>query len=434
MIPQIHSAAIRQSRFVNRSPIFYGWIIMFVGTLGLIMTSPGQTYSISVFVEYFIGDLGLSRSSVSTIYTVSTLIGSFALPVVGGQIDRRGVRLMMTVIVVLFGLACIYMGFVLNALMLALGFVAIRMLGQGSLTLVSQNAINQWWVRRRGTMMGISGMMLSLLGLGTFPNLINRLIPLYGWQGTYMLLGLLLLAVMAPLAFILIRNRPEQYGLEPDGHKTSAADQTKAPADPIEENWTLSEAMHAPMFWTLTLSIGLIAMLGTGLIFHAVSIFNDNGFSATVAATVFVPLSLTTATVNITSGVLADRLPLRLLLAVALVFLTLSLLLVQSLQNIWLTYLYGVLLGTTFGLMHIVNSVSWAKYFGRQYLGSITGVTTTVMIAGSALGPMPLGIARDQMGSYNVILSIFAVLPLILAVVSLSSGQPRKRDDVPDLS
>ena len=56
------------------------------------------------------------------------------------------------------------------------------------------------------------------------------------------------------------------------------------------------------------------------------------------------------------------------------------------------------------------------------------------MIAGSALGPMPLGIARDQMGSYNVILSIFAVLPLILAVVSLSSGQPRKRDDVPDLS
>jgi len=117
MMPQIHSAAIRQSRFVNRSPIFYGWIIMFVGTLGLIMTSPGQTYSISVFVEYFIGDLGLSRSSVSTIYTVSTLIGSFALPVVGGQIDRRGVRLMMTVIVVLFGLACIYMGFVLNALM-----------------------------------------------------------------------------------------------------------------------------------------------------------------------------------------------------------------------------------------------------------------------------------------------------------------------------
>jgi MFS family permease len=110
---------------------------------------------------------------VSTLYAIGTLTGSLALPLVGRQIDRRGPRLMVVVISLLFGLACIYMGLVQGAVTLALGFVAIRMLGQGSLGLVSQNIINQWWQQRRGTMMGLSGVASSLLGLSAFPALIT---------------------------------------------------------------------------------------------------------------------------------------------------------------------------------------------------------------------------------------------------------------------
>lgn len=153
---------VRNSRIVNSSPFFYGWIIMAAGTLGLILTSPGQTYSVSIFIEHFITDLGISRSLVSTLYTTGTLAGSFGLPLIGRQIDRRGPRQMVVVIAVIFGLACIYMGFVQNALMLGLGFIGIRMFGQGSLGLVSQNVINQWWVYRRGMVMGIAGLSLSL--------------------------------------------------------------------------------------------------------------------------------------------------------------------------------------------------------------------------------------------------------------------------------
>jgi cyanate permease len=99
---------------------------------------------------------------------------------------------------------------------------------------------------------------------------------------------------------------------------------------------------------------------------------------------------------------------------------------VQSLQAIWLVGLYGILLGTTFGLMYIINSVSWAKYYGRRHLGSITGLTTTFVIIGSALGPMPFGIGRDQLGSYDAVLSIFAILPLFLAILTLFTGRPNK--------
>lgn len=432
---------IRTSRLVNKSPFFYGWVIMLAGTLGMVMTSPGQTFSVSIFIEHFITDLGISRSLVSTLYTVGTLVGSFALPILGRQIDKKGPRLMVVAISAVFGVACIYMGFIRNALMLGLGFIAIRMLGQGGLGLVSQNVINQWWVRRRGTVMGISGMMMALLGVGAFPTLINELIARYGWRLTYPILGAGVLLIMVPLGLIFFRNRPEDYGLRPDGaqkgkEKADAGAAHNAPGrrgpvgrndeEPEEENWTLAQAMHTPVFWVFVLSQASVAMLSTGLFFHMVSIFADNNLSAATAASVFVPIAITTAAINLLSGMLVDRISVRFLLSAALLGQAISLIMAQYLSGIELALLYGVVLGTTSGLMRTVGSVVWATYFGRLHLGTITGTTTTILIAGSALGPMPLGIARDVLGSYNQALTIAAFLPLILAVVCLFFDRPRK--------
>ena len=421
---------VRGSDLANRSPVFYGWIIMLVGTLGMVMTSPGQTDSVSVFIEHFIGDLQISRSLVSTLYTVGTLVGSFALPVVGRQIDRRGPRRMVLIVSALFGLACIYMGFVQNALMLGLGFIAIRMLGQGSLSLVCRNVINQWWIRRRGTVMGISGLLASLFGLGGFPNLINWLIPIYGWRLTYVFLGLLVLAVMIPIGLGFFRNRPEDYGLQPDGHKPDLVEGKAAAEEPIEENWTLSEAMHTSVFWAGGAGIASISMLTTGLFFHMVSIFQDSGLTPTVAASVYLPIALTSAVVTLGSGVLLSRIPVHLLLAASLILQTVSLVMAGwFLQGPEMALLYGVIIGTMLGLVRIVGSVMWAIYFGRQHLGSITGVTTTISVVGTALGPMPLGIARDLLGSYNTALTVSAALPLLLGIISLFGRKPQRRTE-----
>ena len=81
--------------------------------------------------------------------------------------------------------------------------------------------------------------------------------------------------------------------------------------------------------------------------------------------------------------------------------------------------LYGVLAGVRNGLQLIISNVIWAKYYGRLHLGSITGITSTAMVASSALGPMPFGFARDLMGSYTVILVGMALIPFSLAVATL---------------
>ncbi len=413
---------IRVSRIVNQSPVFYGWIILLAGTLGMIMTGPGQTYSVAIFTDHFIQDLGIKRSVVSSLYTFGTLVGSFAQPLVGRQIDRRGPRQVVVLVSLLFGLGCIFMGFVNNALMLGLGFLAIRMFGQGNLTLVSRNVINQWWVRRRGVMMGLSSVIVSLLGLGAFPNLITWSISLYGWRSTYILLGFLVLLIMTPLGFLLFRDRPESYGLQPDGDERPDATR---PAPPVEENWTLAEAMRTPIFWAFLADMISIAMLATGLFFHMVSIFEDNGLDSNVAASVFVPIAVTNAAVALVSGALVGRIRMRVILALALFFQALALIMAQFLASVELAYVYGVVLGMILGLAGTVGSVAWAMYFGRQHLGSISGFTITAGVIGTGLGPLLFGVARDVMGSYNLALTVTSVLPLLLGVFTLFVPRPQ---------
>jgi MFS transporter, OFA family, oxalate/formate antiporter len=407
----------RPSRLVNASPVYYGWVILAVGTFGGIMTSPGQTYAFSAFLDHFITDLELSRSFVSTLYTVGTLTASFVLPYVGRQFDQRGARVMIALMSLLLGLACVYMSFVRNAAMLCIGFFLLRQLGQGSLSLVSKNVINLWWVRRRGLVMGIGGVAGALLS-GLFPYLINTMIPLYGWRFTYVALGAMLILVMLPIGWIFVRDRPEDHGLQPDGLDANGEGGEESNA-PIEYNWTRAQALRTSSFWLVVAGLASMSMLNTGLIFHIFSVFEDSGLSSTVAASVFVPIAATGAIVQLLGGLLIGRVSIRLLLAVSLGMMSLVLVLAPSLSSLEMAYFFGFCMGVQGGLEMIVSSVVFANFFGRRHLGSIAGFASTLLVGASALGPMPIGVARDLMGGYAAVLSTFAIVPFALAIACL---------------
>jgi MFS transporter, OFA family, oxalate/formate antiporter len=182
--------AQQSSRLVALMSGNYAWVVLAASTIGLILTSPGQTYAVSIFIERFIQDLGISRSLVSALYTVGTLTASMGLPLIGRLIDRNGMRAMVAFIALGLGVACLYMGSVRGPVMLVLGFVALRMFGQGSLEPVSKTVINHWWVRRRGMATGISSLLSSVLGTGLWSILIQALIAFVGWRAAYRWLGL----------------------------------------------------------------------------------------------------------------------------------------------------------------------------------------------------------------------------------------------------
>lgn len=379
---------------------------------------------LSIFTEALIEDFSLSRLLIRTLFTVSTVLEGLTLSFWATRIDRHGARKMVVVITVLLGVSCLSMGLVHNAVMLGLEYVLLRMLGASALVLVSRNVINQWWVDRRGQMMGFAGLAFSLVGMGAFTNFAHGLLQRFGWRNTYVILGAIELLVMLPLGLLLFRDRPEDHGLHPDGRPDPP--ETFDENQDVEESWTRAEVVQTSTFWAAAVSSATVAMLATGLYFHIVSIFEDRGLPAGVAAATYLPISVTSAATRLVSGYLAHRIPVRFLLAAGLDALSGAIGVVRIVEGLALAVVYGVTMGLSAGTMGTVTSVIWADYYWRRHLGSISGLASTVIRVSSAFGPLPRAVPYDLLGSYDAALKIEMIVPLALATLTLFIRSPHR--------
>jgi MFS transporter, OFA family, oxalate/formate antiporter len=413
---ELQTKPIQHSRIIAASPIYYGWIILLAGTFGMAMTTPGQTVGVSAFLDSMIADLNLSRSVVSLFYAIGTLCGSFTLPFVGQFIDRYGPRRAVVIISSLFALACVWMGSIWNSGTLLVGFILIRGLGQGALGLVSLYVVNVWFVKRRGAVLGMSGVGIALAS-SIFPLLIEFLITTVGWRSGYKLLGLLVACTILPIGALLYRGRPELYGLLPDSNRPINPEDTT-----VEQHFTLAQARSTLTFWLFAMGNLSVAALVTGLVFHHYSIMDTSGVDRPIAALMFVPFGIVMAGANLLTGILVDRVSPRLLLGVTMGLLSLALLTATRVHTTEAMLLYGSLLGFMQGMSIALQAVVYAHYFGRLHLGSINGLATTIAIAGTAFGPILFALGFDRFGSYAPVLVGAIVLPVSVILGTVSAA------------
>ncbi len=410
---------IRSSALVHRSPIYYGWIVLGISTLGMAATLPGQTAGVSLFIDAFIEDLDLSRSLVSWFYTVATVLGSLALPLMGRLVDRWGPRRMAVAVIGLFALSCVGMSQVRGWIGVFVGFVCLRGFGQGTLGLINNHAVNLWFERRRGLAVGILG--LGMAGAtALFPPLIDEGIQAYGWQTTYLLMGGLLAAVMLPLGAFLYRDAPERYGLSPDPPMSDAPSTGDKSGD--EETVTGVEpavAYRTWTFWLFTAAGVCTAGLGTGLLFHHFSILEEVGVERDLAAQFFIPLGVVTAFFNVGTGWLVDRFSPRLLLSLQLGLYGAMMGLLPAVNTTVEVWLYGGVFGVAQGMQQALLGSAYAYYFGRLHHGTIRGLANTVFIGGTAIGPALLALGPDFLGGFASILWILTPVPLVLALAAV---------------
>ena len=408
------------SSLVRRSPVYYGWVVLGISTLGMAATLPGQTAGVSLFIDAFIEDLGLSRSAVSWFYTVATVLGSLALPLVGRLVDRYGPRRMAVVVIVGLAASCAGMGWVSGWIGVFVGFVCLRAFGQGALGLINNHAVNLWFERRRGLAVGILG--LGMAGAtALFPPLIDEGIQAYGWETTYLIMGALLATIMLPLGALLYRDAPERYGLSADEPAPAGAEATGAAADaaaPVQ-GVEPEVAYRTWTFWLFTVAGVCTAGFGTGLLFHHFSILEEVGVGRDLAAQFFIPLGVVTAVFNVGTGWLVDRYPPRLLLGLQLgLFGAMTGLLpaVDTTAEVWA---YGGVFGVAQGMQQALLGSAYAYYFGRLHHGTIRGLANTVFIGGTAIGPAVLALGPDLMSGFAPILWIITPLPLVLAAAAI---------------
>lgn len=400
--------------------------------LAVFLSGPAQTYGVSPFVEPMLAELGWSRSLFSTAYALGTLASAGALLLIGRQIDRWGSRRILSLAALGFGAALLLLSAAGGAATILIGFALLRTCGSGVLGLGTRTLVPFWFVRHRGRAFSLLGLAASL-SLAAVPPVNQLLIGAFGWRVAWRIDAVIVWLVLLPAVAFVVRNRPEEVGQVADGRRGDDAlgGDGPAPASDQDAGVGLRQAMRMPAFWALLGASAVPSLIVTGLAFNQVAILTDRGLPATLAATSFAVESAVGIPTALLAGWLADRHPVRYVLAAGQICLAVAMgWLLLSAGSPALALLYSAWRGASSGLWMVAADVAWPAYFGRRHLGSIRGVGFAVGVAGAALGPIPFGLAYDLLGGYDPAIAALLVLPVGATFAVLRAAPPSFRSAV----
>ncbi len=416
----------------RRSRVFYGWIVLAGGTMGVVFSAPGQTVGVSVFTDYLIDALDLERSALSLAYLFGTLGSAVVLSWAGRLYDRVGARLLATaaafaLTLVLFALSAspilvrwfdrtFYVAAALTVL-----FFLLRFTGQGMVSLASRNMVMEWFNRRRGFANAIMGISLSF-GFSLAPRLFDSGIERWGWQGAWRVIGLAL-AIFGTAALLFFRDKPEPFGLEPDGPLATSGGRTHPESHPGRD-FTAAEARRTRAFWAFSVTVLLAGLLITAYTFHIVSIFADAGLGRARAIAVFFPAAIVSVAVELVGSWISDFVRLKWLALFQLsgtICLALGIVFLRPGPIVLLLILGHGLMQGMFG---ILNNITWPRFFGRRHLGAISGLAAAITVSGTAVGPYLFSGLRDLSGTYATAALVIAGAAIATAAVVAGTERP----------
>ncbi len=435
---------LRHRRLIRpeRHRIYYGWVIVVVGTIGVLASIPGQTAGVSVFTDDLTATTGLDRLELAIAYLIGTGTSALLLPAGGRAIDDRGPR--HVALVAVCGLAATLVGLSLvgpmsqtvGLVVMSIAFGFLRFCGQGLLTLSSRTMMSQWFERRRGLVTAGANAVMSF-GFAATPPLLLALIRLDGFRTAWRLMAVCLVVIVGTVIAVFYRTSPESVGLTIDGgvRPTSSGVEGRAdrPSGPVavgtEHDLTRAEALADIRFWALTIPVMALASTSTALTFHILDFGAEMGLAEDEVVGIFLPIAMVSVPVSLTGGWLIDRVP-PILIAVLMssgqlvMYLT-----VARIDRPALTAVAVVSWGFSQGLYAPLTSAALPRLFGRRHLGSIAGVQMGAMVFGSALGPALFALVKTVLGSYQAALTISMVLPLVGLIAGLISWfSPSKTD------
>lgn len=414
---------------MKKSKLYYGWVIVLVGALMLFFSSPGQTYSVSIFIDHYIDKFGWSRSQISSFYSIATLISGFSMPFVGKLIDSKGHRKSAVIISFSFGIVLVWMSAIRAPWMIFFGFIFIRMFGQGSLSLIPSVLIPQWFIKKRGRALSLISIG-GVLGSALVPPLNNFLIENFGLSNTWIFWALAMVLIMLPVSFFFIKNRPEDIGMLPDGviGKSTVNMDTPSietlPDEEVERSWTLNEAKGTRAFWLMLMAAMVPSLVNTGITFHIISIITGKGLDSAFGAVILSITAFAQIPMTFLAGFILDKTKVNLVKGFNYIFYAIIILTLNFAGGSLMLVIYAIMHGTFMAFDSVSTGMLWSNYYGRKHLGKIRGLAVSFMVLGSALGPLPFGIAFDYFGGYREVLLVSIILPILASLASFISPAP----------
>lgn len=393
------------------------------------LSAPGQTYSISVFINVYKEEFNYSSTLISSAYSIATIISGILLVFMGKAIDKYGVKKVLIIVTIMLGLTTFYNSFVSSIYMLFFGFILLRYFGQGSMTLIPSTLVPQWFEKKRAFAISLAsvGGLLAMLAVPSF-NL--WMINTIGWENAWRVWGLILIIGFVPIVYIFTSNKPEDLGMTIENDTQSSEESiTSALIEMDKESFTLNEAIRHKEFWFVGIISMIPAMFSTGLAFHFFTIMSLKDINNETAALILGFMAIPAFLMPFVSKIVVDRYPVKYILSTTLSMTIISMVfLIFGISNMFTAVIFILFYGLAVAIQSLTTNVIWPNYFGRKYLGSIRGAGTVFMVIGSALGPLPFGIAFDKTGGFNIAIIGMIIFTFIALCLSIFISKPEKRN------
>ena len=411
-------AALKPSSLRN---VFPGWWIVLTGGVLALWGHGYHAYGFSALFKPIAEDLGLSRTATAIPASIGRLEGGIMSPVAGWLADRFGPRWLMLIGVLLMGgglclmsLAQSFRDFLLVwGIMLAIGIDL-------ALAVPLQVGIGNWFIKKRGRAGGTQAVFSGLSGVLVLP-LIAWLITVVDWRMTCLIGGIVMLVFGLPLVWFFVRpQRPEYYGMLPDGASTSGnededitAKGLRYAAEVKEFDFTFRQAIKTRTFWLLIVATSCHILAMPSINLHGVPFLTDIGFDPLQASGILALMVGVSIPARLVGGFLIDRVNkehMRFVMAGAYLLQALGFGLflfhqTESMIYAWFV-IYGLGMGIGFSLMLPLR----VRYFGRKSIGSIMGIGRTLALPVGILAPIWVGWMYDNTGSYIFAFTIVAGL------------------------
>lgn len=414
--------------------MFYGWWIVGACLWILAIGIGGASYTFGVFFNPLVTDFGWSRAELSLANSMSVIMPGLMAPLAGQWTNRFGARRVVAVGGLLSGAALALLS-VTQSLPQFYAFYFIFSLGLSGMALVPLNTvISKWFQRRRGLALGVIATGLGLGGVLLVP-VTGFLIAALGWRGAYTVLGLTLLGTVLPLSLLVIRERPQEMGLLPDGKQVSQQDPpgeganrpTVAMGPPSLPGMSFGQALHGPAFWLIALAYALYSLGLMSMLAHTIPYFTDRGLSPSTAAAIVSTMAAMGMVGKIVGGFLADRFSPKLLAVVCLILQIAAFAIIVTAQSELVGFVFAILFGFSFGGLVPLQSMLLLRYFGLSDFATIFGLFTLFFNGGGALGPVIAGYVFDTTGTYLPILTAYLVFNVAAVGLLLLLRQPQPK-------
>lgn len=399
--------------------LHFAWLVVAVTFLALV-TSAGVRTVPSIIIKPLEAEFGWSRASISLAVAVSLFAFGFGAPLGGSLIDRFGPRRLM-----LGGLALIALGLILLTrltdlwqLHLLWGIVVGIGTGAVSGTLGATVAL-RWFNRHRGLVVGIFGAAAAAGQLIFVPPLIG-IASASGWRMVILVLAGAVLAALVPALF-LMRDRPQDMGLEPVGEATKATAAVDARLTPLRQ------AIRTRDFWLLAASFFICGYTTNGLIgTHLLPHTLEHGFVEADIAGALGIMGIMNIFGTLASGWLSERYDNRKLLATYYGFRALSLAALPFILEMQGMFIFAVVYGLDWVATVPPTVNLTAQRFGRGSLGTLYGWIFCSHMIGAGIASYAGGFFRDMLGDYHLIFISAAVLGIVASGLAMGISRARR--------